>query len=79
MPPKRKYFWKSAIRLIKNKSLINVQAMVSQVLKETVLSNSKQLTYSELKEDFEIDLKDFKIFWYSISVEKLRENGLLLL
>ncbi len=39
----------------------------------------KSMTFNQLKADFETDLEDFELFWYSKPIHVLRENGLLVL
>lgn len=41
------------------------------------VSNEKATTFSQLKTDFEIDLEDFELFWYSKPITVLRDFGLL--
>ncbi len=44
------------------------------------LSHGKQtITYAELKSDFEKHFDDFEIFWYSKTIDTLRESELLLI
>lgn len=43
------------------------------------VSNDKLLTIAQLKENFETELDDFELFWYSKSIDKLRQYGLLIL
>jgi hypothetical protein len=43
------------------------------------VSNSKTTQFQELKADFERELEDFELFWYSKSMNSLREFGLLIL
>ena len=39
--------------------------------------NSKTTQFQELKADFESELEDFELFWYSKSMNSLKEFGLL--
>ncbi len=39
----------------------------------------KQMTFGQLKKDFEINFEDFELFWFSKPMQVLKENGLLLL
>lgn len=39
----------------------------------------KSKTFSEMKSDFEKSMDNFELFWHSKPVDKLRENGLLIL
>ena len=41
------------------------------------VSNSKTTQFQELKADFESELEDFELFWYSKSMNSLKEFGLL--
>ncbi|WP_431291712.1 hypothetical protein [Pedobacter sp. P26] len=43
------------------------------------ISNEKVYTFQEIKVDFEIELENFELFWYSKPVNTLREYGLLVL
>ena len=48
-------------------------------LKSLSLNSNNKTTYAKLKESFETNLENFELFWYSKSIQKLRENGLLVL
>ena len=50
-----------------------------QILQKTTISNTKNYTFQEVKADFETQLDDFELFWYSKPVNTLREFGLLVL
>ncbi len=50
-----------------------------EILKKITVSNSKNYTFQEVKNDFETTLEDFELFWYSKPVNTLREFGLLVL
>lgn len=52
--------------------------LVEMLLKVSV-SNAKIFNYQEIKADFETQLEDFELFWYSKPVKTLREYGLLVL
>ena len=39
--------------------------------------NSKMLTFDHLKDSFEKQFEDFELFWYSKSINKLKQIGLL--
>ncbi len=41
--------------------------------------NEKLRSFSDLKKDFEMDLEDFELFWFSKPIQLLKENGLLVL
>jgi hypothetical protein len=43
------------------------------------VSNEKRMTFQQLKTDFETQLEDFELFWYSKSINNLKTNGLLVL
>jgi hypothetical protein len=46
---------------------------------EKLKPENKPLSYGQLKKDYESQLKDFELFWYSKQVVGLREHGLLVL
>jgi hypothetical protein len=50
-----------------------------EILKKIAVSNSKTHTFQEVKIDFETNLEDFELFWYSKPINTLREFGLLML
>ncbi len=50
-----------------------------KTLDKITLSNDKLVTFQELKTDFELQLDDFELFWYSKPIHTLREYGLLVL
>ena len=41
--------------------------------------NEKITTFQQLKTDFEVNFEDFELFWYSKSVNTLKDFGLLTL
>jgi hypothetical protein len=43
------------------------------------VSNLKTSTFQELKADFENELEDFELFWFSKPISTLKEFGLLVL
>ncbi len=43
------------------------------------VSNPKAITFLQLKADFETEFEDFELFWYSKSINSLRECGLLVI
>ncbi|KIO53274.1 B12-binding domain-containing radical SAM protein [Flavobacterium hibernum] len=49
------------------------------ILTKITISNAKNYTFQEVKTDFETNLDDFELFWYSKPVNTLREFGLLVL
>ncbi|PWB23738.1 B12-binding domain-containing radical SAM protein [Flavobacterium sp. HTF] len=50
-----------------------------EILKKVTVANPKNYTFQEIKTDFETQLEDFELFWYSKPVNTLREFGLLVL
>lgn len=50
-----------------------------EALNKISVSNSKTYSFNELKTDFETDLEDFELFWYSKSINTLKNFGLLVL
>jgi hypothetical protein len=52
--------------------------LVKMLDKVSVYSNSK-VTFSQLKTDFEQELEDFELFWYSKPMQTLRSSMLLVL
>jgi hypothetical protein len=50
-----------------------------QILEKISISKSKIYSLKEIKTDFETDLDDFELFWYSKPINTLREFGLLIL
>jgi hypothetical protein len=50
-----------------------------QILEKISVSKSKIHSFKEIKSDFETNLEDFELFWYSKPVNSLREFGLLVL
>ncbi len=52
---------------------------LAKMLKKITLSNEKLVTFQELKTDFEMQLDDFELFWYSKPIHTLREYSLLVL
>jgi len=49
------------------------------VLDKIHISNEKVYTFSEVKADFESEMENFELFWYSKPINTLREFGLLVL
>jgi hypothetical protein len=49
------------------------------ILDQIHISNEKVYTFAEVKADFEIEMENFELFWYSKPVNTLREFGLLVL
>ena len=43
------------------------------------VSNKKTTTFAQLKTSFENEFEDFELFWYSKSLNTLREFGLLVI
>jgi hypothetical protein len=50
-----------------------------QILEKISISANNKMTFSQLKSDYEANLDDFELFWYSKSINSLREIGLLVL
>jgi hypothetical protein len=50
-----------------------------EMLQKISVSNTKTYSFQEVKTDFEQQLEDFELFWYSKPVNTLREFGLLVL
>jgi hypothetical protein len=50
-----------------------------EMLDRTSAKNLKQMTFGEIKLDFENNFEDFELFWFSKPMKTLRENGLLVL
>ncbi|MGL2966780.1 B12-binding domain-containing radical SAM protein [Flavobacterium sp. XGLA_31] len=41
------------------------------------VQNEKKITFAQLKEDYEVQLDDFELFWFSKPMQTLKEHGLL--
>ena len=52
---------------------------LTEILLKISVSNAKIYTFQEIKSDFETQLEDFELFWYSKPIKTLREFGLLVL
>ncbi|MDD4921930.1 MAG: radical SAM protein [Bacteroidales bacterium] len=50
-----------------------------KTLEKLRINEKSPLTFSDLKSDFEKELEDFELFWYSKAITTLREHGLLTL
>jgi hypothetical protein len=50
-----------------------------EMLRKISVSNTKTYSFQEVKADFELQLEDFELFWYSKPVNTLREFGVLVL
>nr|WP_315256821.1 B12-binding domain-containing radical SAM protein [uncultured Flavobacterium sp.] len=50
-----------------------------EMIQKISVSNTKTYSFQEVKIDFEIQLEDFELFWYSKPINTLREFGLLVL
>jgi hypothetical protein len=48
-----------------------------KILEQISIQNEKQLTFEQLKADFESRFEDFELFWYSKPILSLRKHGLL--
>jgi hypothetical protein len=49
-----------------------------EILKQLTPQN-KPKTFKQLKTDFETQIEDFELFWYSKPIDVLRAHGLLIL
>lgn len=49
------------------------------VLKKIAVQENSNLSFSQLKDDFELQFENFELFWYSKPIKKLRNFGLLVL
>ncbi|MBC6109367.1 B12-binding domain-containing radical SAM protein [Pedobacter fastidiosus] len=52
---------------------------LTSILEKIHISNEKVYIFAEVKADFETDLENFELFWYSKPINTLREFGLLVL
>jgi hypothetical protein len=50
-----------------------------ELLEKISMLNAKVRTIKEVKTDFETNFEDFELFWYSKSINKLKDYGLLVL
>ena len=49
------------------------------LLEKTSIYKGKNVTYKEVKIDFERSMSDFELFWYSKPINTLKNYGLLIL
>ncbi|GAA5102250.1 radical SAM protein [Chryseobacterium ginsengisoli] len=49
-----------------------------KTFEENTTENSKKITLQQLKKDFEENLEDFDLFWFSKPIQQLKENGVIL-
>jgi len=49
------------------------------ILKKISVQQNSKLSFSQLKDDFELHFENFELFWYSKPIKKLRNFGLLVL
>ena len=49
------------------------------ILEQIAVANDKKTTFSDLKINYENQFEDFELFWYSKSINTLRDIGLLVL
>lgn len=49
-----------------------------KILEENFIGNSKVITLQQLKTNFEENLEDFELFWFSKPIQQLKENGVIL-
>lgn len=52
---------------------------LKEMLEKISVSNAKTATFKEIKTNFETNLEDFELFWYSKPIHTLRDFGLLVL
>jgi len=50
-----------------------------ELLDKISVTNTKTLTFSQVKQDFEKQFDDFELFWYSKQLKSLKGQGLLVL
>ena len=50
-----------------------------QALEKISITSNAKVMFSQLKSDYEENLEDFELFWYSKAINSLREIGLLVL
>ena len=48
-------------------------------LDKLTIGAEKQMTFSQLKDDFEMYFEDFELFWFSKPIQLVRNHGLLVL
>jgi len=49
------------------------------ILDKIHISNEKVFSFAEVKADFETEMENFELFWYSKPINTLRDFGLLVL
>ncbi|MFC4740868.1 B12-binding domain-containing radical SAM protein [Flavobacterium ponti] len=54
-------------------------AWLIETLEKISITSNNKMTFTQLKSDYEANLDDFELFWYSKSINSLREIGLLVL
>lgn len=52
---------------------------LTSILEKIHISNEKVYSFAEVKSDFEAEMENFELFWYSKPINTLREFGLLVL
>lgn len=52
---------------------------LASILDKIHISNEKVFSFAEVKTDFEAEMENFELFWYSKPINTLREFGLLVL
>jgi radical SAM superfamily enzyme YgiQ (UPF0313 family) len=50
-----------------------------KMLSEFSINNPRKITLQELKNQFEEQFEDFEVFWFSKPLQKLKENGIILM
>jgi hypothetical protein len=58
-------------KVLRFKLMLRGEWLVQMLLKITV-SNTKTYNFQEIKSDFETNLDDFELFWYSKPIHTLR-------
>ena len=49
-----------------------------KMFEENTMENSKKITLQQLKSNFEENLEDFELFWFSKPMQQLKETGVIL-
>ncbi len=50
-----------------------------EILEKATIQNDRKMTFGQIKESFEQEFEDFELFWFSKSMQTLKDNGLLTL
>ncbi|MCD0478123.1 radical SAM protein [Chryseobacterium sp. LC2016-29] len=51
---------------------------LTKIISENTFENPKRITLQQLKLNFEENLEDFELFWFSKPMQQLKENGIIL-